>query len=354
MTPLDRHVPAGVTSATIVAMQFSIRAGLNGGARGFMARAVAAEEAGFDQIWTGNDFLGRSGVVGLAAAATATSRIRLGVGVVDPVTLHPGQIASIASDMQSLSSGRFLLGVGAGSDVFYGRAGLEPPSPVRRTREGVAAIKALLRGESPAGDPLAAALWADGAGLEHPPDVPPPVYIGAMGPKMLALAGRLADGALPLCLPPSRFARARQLIEAGAAAHERDLDDFDLAACIWCSIDDDRELARASLARHIAQYSGSLSPDALAEEGLDPAEFQGVQRIVLEDGLDAGARAVTESMLTLGVWGGPDDVLEQIQRLFEQGVQHVSFGPPMGPDVNDALRVLGDKVFPDARRLLSS
>lgn len=327
---------------------------MSGGPRAAMARAVAAEEAGFDQIWTGNDFLGRSGLIGLAASATATSRIHLGVGVVDPVTLHPGQIAAIASEMQALSDGRFLLGVGAGSDVFFGHAGVVPPSPVQRTREGVAAIRALLNGGSPADEPLAADGWTSGAVLEHRPDVPPPIYIGAMGPKMLALAGRLADGALPLCLPPSRFARARTLIQGGAEAHGRSLDGFDLAACIWCSIDDDRELARLQLARHIAQYSGSLSPDALVEEGLDPAEFQMVQRVVLDEGLDAGARAVTAGMMTLGVWGGPDDVLDQIATLVDHGVEHISFGPPMGPDLNEALRVFGSKVFPEARRAFAT
>lgn len=327
---------------------------MGGGPRAAAARAVAAEEAGFDQIWTGNDFLGRSGLISLAAASLATSRIELGVGVVDPITLHPGQIASIATELQELSEGRFLLGIGAGSDVFFGRAGLTPPSPVTRTREAVAAIKVLLRGESPADEPLAADGWAPGAVLEHVATVPPPVYVGAMGPKMLALAGRLADGALPLCLPPSRFARARSLIQGGAAAHDRVLDDFDLVACIWCSIDDDADRARLHLARHIAQYSGSLSPDALAEEDLDPDEFQMVQRVVLDEGLDAGARAVTPSMLTLGVAGGPDDVLEQIATLAEQGVEHLSFGPPMGPDLGDALHVLGTKVFPEARRMLDS
>lgn len=317
-----------------------------------MARAVAAEDAGFDQIWTGNDFLGRSGLVGVAAAATATTRIKLGVGVVDPVTLHPGQIAAMATELQILSDGRFLLGIGAGSDVFYGHAGITAPSAVRRTREGVAAVQALLRGESPADEPLAAEGWSQRGRLEHVADVAPPVYIGAMGPKMLGLAGRLADGALPLCLPPSRFARARALVDAGAAAHGRDLAGFDLVACIWCSIGDDRDAARLHLARHIAQYSGSLAPDALVEEGLDPAEFQMVQQVVLEQGLDAGARAVTAGMLTLGVCGGPDDVLAQIEALFAAGVEHVSFGPPMGPDLHEALRVFSTKVLPDARRLL--
>ncbi|MEZ5294932.1 MAG: hypothetical protein R2697_01245 [Ilumatobacteraceae bacterium] len=113
-------------------------------------------------------------------------------------------------------------------------------------------------------------------------------------------------------------------------------------------------IAHGSISRHIAQYSGSLSPDALAEEGLDPDDFQMVQRVVLDEGFDAGARAVTPSMLTLGVAGGPDDVLEQIATLAEQGVEHLSFGPPMGPDLGDALHVLGTKVFPEARRMLDS
>ncbi len=322
------------------------------GARGFVGRALAAEQAGFDQIWTGNDFLGRSGLVGLAAAATATTRIGLGAGVVDPITLHPGQIAAVAAELQELSGNRFMLGVGAGSDVFYGHAGINAPSAVQRTREGVAAIRALLRGETPADEPLAAAGWSSQARLEHAPTTPPPIYIGAMGPKMLGLAGRLADGALPLCLPPSRFARARELVERGATSIGRDLAGFDLVACIWCSISDDRDAARLGLARHIAQYSGSLSVDALAEEGLDPAEFEIVQRVTLTEGLDAGAAAVTDTMLTLGVWGGPDDVLEQIETLYRLGVQHVSFGPPMGPHLDDALRVFADRILPDAKRLL--
>ena len=79
-----------------------------------------------------------------------------------------------------------------------------------------------------------------------------------------------------------------------------------------------------------------------------------VQRVVLDEGLDAGARAVTAGMMTLGVWGGPDDVLDQIATLVDHGVEHISFGPPMGPDLNEALRVFGSKVFPEARRAFAT
>ena len=330
-------------------LRLSVRPGKAGGIHATVARAREAEAAGFDQIWLGNDIFDASGVVALSAIAAATSRIHLGTSVLDTVSLHPAQIAMIAAGLQELSGGRFLLGLGAGSDVFFGFAGLTPPSPVRRTREALVAVQHLLAGRSPAGDPDAGDGWTDKAVLRDPPEVAPPVYVGAMGPKMLQMTGRFADGALPLCLPPERFVRARAEIDKGAAAAGRDLDRFDLAACIWCSIDDDAERGRRRLAEFIARYSGSLSVDALVEEGFDPDEFARVQRLVLDEGTAAGADAVTADMMRLGIAGGPGDVLEQCAALLAAGARHISFGPPFGPDVNAAMHVLGAKVLPELR-----
>ena len=330
-------------------LRLSVRPGKAGGIHATVARAREAEAAGFDQIWLGNDIFDASGVVALSAIAAATSRIHLGTSVLDTVSLHPAQIAMIAAGLQELSGGRFLLGLGAGSDVFFGFAGLTPPSPVRRTREALVAVQHLLAGRSPAGDPDAGDGWTDKAVLRDPPEVAPPVYVGAMGPKMLQMTGRFADGALPLCLPPERFVRARAEIDKGAAAVGRDLGRFDLAACIWCSIDDDAERGRRRLAEFIARYSGSLSIDALVEEGFDPDEFARVQRLLLDEGDAAGADAVTADMMRLGIAGGPGDVLEQCAALQAAGARHISFGPPFGPDVSAAMHVLGAKVLPELR-----
>lgn len=328
---------------------------MEGGPRSAADRAVAAERAGFDQFWISNDFLGRSGLVGLTVAATQTDRIKLGLGVVDPVTLHPGQIAMYAAEMQELSAGRFLLGIGAGSDVFFKHAGVVAPKPIRRTTDALVTLEALLSGGSPADSALVGDGWSvDHGRLKNDVEHPPPIYLGAMGPKMLGLAGQLADGALPLCLPPSRVVRAREIVEAGAAARNRDLTAFDLVACIWSSIDDDPALARHHLARQIAQYSGSLSPRALADEGFDPEEFQMVQKVVLDDGLDAGAESVSDAMLTLGVYGGPTEVLDQIEHLASLGAGHISFGPPLGPDINRALTTFGTHVLPVAKQRFGS
>ncbi|GAA5058768.1 5,10-methylenetetrahydromethanopterin reductase [Thermocatellispora tengchongensis] len=329
---------------------FSVRVGAGaGGIAGVTEAAVRAEAMGFDQVWTGNDLFGGPGVASMAAMLAATERIKVGSGVLDPVSIHPVQLAQLASGFQELSGGRFILGLGAGSDVFFRRAGIAAPRPVPRTRTAVVAIRALTDGRSPAGLPGAGEGWHESAHIESPRPVP--IYVGAMGPKMLEMAGRHADGVLPLCLPPRQVFDAMEQIGRGAKAAGRTVADLDIAACVWCSLDEDRDRARRVLARFIARYSGSLSADALAAHGLDPEEFARTQALVDDGRLDEATEAVlsSPSMLTLGIVGGAHDVLEQCEELLAAGARHISFGPPLGPDPGHAMGIFGERVLPRLR-----
>lgn len=315
---------------------------------GVVRKALAAEEAGFDQVWTGNDFLGDPGIATLAAIAMRTSRIKFGSGVLDPVTLHPGQIAQLASGLQEISGGRFLLGIGAGTDVYFSRAGVTPAKKAApRTREAVVVIKELLAGRSPAGVPYAGEGWSEQARLRVAHETP--VYVGGLGPRMLDITGQFADGALALCLPPRHVHNVAAQIGAGAAKAGRSLEDLDVAACIWASISDDRVAARRLLAGHIAEYSGSLAPAALAANGLDVAEFAHTQALMDAGRTEEAIDSVTDSMMQLGIAGGVEDVIEQCGALIESGVRHISFGPPMGTDPIGAIRLIGERVLPALR-----
>lgn len=334
---------------------FSVRiGGIGRGIAGLTALAVQAEEQGFDQVWVGNDFLGHPGIPTMASMLLATRRIRVGSAVMDPVSIHPGQIAQLASGFQELSGDRFLLGLGAGSDVFFGYAGIEPERPVPRTRAAIVEIRELTNGRTPAGVPGARQGWQPQARLHDPRPVP--IYVGAMGPKLLEMTGRYADGALPLCLPPRHVHNVMRQLAAGAAKADRSIGQLDVAACIWCAVDDDRDLARRMLARHIALYSGSLSPDALSANGLDPDEFLRVQALVddqrEEDAIDAVLSSST--MLDLGIVGGAADVIEQCSELLDAGVRHISFGPPLGANGAHALSLLGQEVVPMLRDLVGA
>lgn len=334
-------------------LTFSARIGTGVDVRDFRTIAEIAEDCGFDQIWTGNDLFKRSGIVPVTLALAATNRIKVGSSVLNPVSLHPAEIAMLAANLQDLSGGRYLLGIGAGSEVYLRWAGLQPSSPVRRTREGIRAVRALLSGGSPANVTGVAPGWQSAARLEAGA-APTPIYLGGMGPRMLELAGRDADGVLALCLPPNRHHWVTERIAAGAAKRGRSTADVDIACCVWVAIDSDRERAEAMLAEKIALYSGALSRDALAGAGFDPDEFVRLQELVTAGDVRGATRRVTRQMLSLGIAGDVPAVIDRCQELVDHGVRHLSFGHPHGADRVAAIKTLGTQVLPALRSYASS
>src|SRR5690242_5377683 len=101
-----------------IAMKFSIRLNNDLPVDRFTHLAELAEDAGFDQIWVSNDLFWSSATVLVAAAAKVTSRIGLGVGVFNPVSMHAAEIAMAAATLQEVAGGRFCLGLGAGAERF--------------------------------------------------------------------------------------------------------------------------------------------------------------------------------------------------------------------------------------------
>ena len=197
----------------------------------------------------------------------------LGIGIMNPFSAHPAELAMHAATLQEASGGRFMLGLGSGAVEFLAWAGLPRPRPLAAARGALLACRALLGGGSPADEPrLAGDGWQPEAHLRWSgPAVP--LYLGAMGPKMLALGGELADGVLGLSFPPERAAASADLVRSAAARAGRDPADVDVPACFWFSVDDDPERAAAPLAEKLAYYGPSISAVQLADAGLSPADF---------------------------------------------------------------------------------
>ena len=312
----------------------------------FRDAAVLAEQLGFDQIWTGNDLFRRSGIVPVTLALAATSTIRVGNSVLNPVTLHPAEIAMLVQNLQDISGGRYLLGLGAGSEVFLRWAGLEPDSPVARTSRGVRIIRTLLAGRSPAELGERAPGWHERAVLEGGAVHPTPIYVGAMGPRMLRMAGREADGVLALCLPPELIHWVRERVDEQRDPNRA----FDLMCCLWVSLDDDADAARARLRHKIATYSGSFAPESLARAGYEVDKFRRVQALMTAGDVAAGVAAVDDEMLGLGIAGNRVEVVERCAALIDAGVSHLSFAAISDRPV-EAIGRLGEQVIPDLRRL---
>jgi len=321
-------------------VKFSVRVNNDLSFAELLGLAVAAERAGFDQIWVSNDLFLRSASVLAGALAARTTRIGLGIAVMNPYSVHVSELAMAAATVQEVSGGRFLLGLGAGSEQFLGWAGIAREHPLATTRSALVGLRALLGHED-----VDRSLLPDWFGphgvLRFPLLRPVPVYVGAMGPKMLEMAGRHADGVLPLLYPPERYASARMHVLAGMNHSTRD---FDFPACFWVSLSDDPVTARNALAEKLAYYGPSISAEMLATAGLRPQDFAPAAR--LAHGGQAAAELIDDRMLSLGVAGDAGDVLARCRVLYQLGARHLSFGPPLGPDPIAAIRLLGDQVLP--------
>jgi alkanesulfonate monooxygenase SsuD/methylene tetrahydromethanopterin reductase-like flavin-dependent oxidoreductase (luciferase family) len=165
-------------------------------------RARLAESLGYEAVYV-THIAGRDSLTVLTVYATATERIRLGTGVVPIYSRTPATMAQIAATIDELSGGRFTLGLGLSHrPTVEGWHGQTIDRPVAEMREYVSIVRAILRGE----DPPAGEKWRTGfrlAGLDPRPDLP--IYIAALSPAMLRLAGEIADGVIlwscPRCAP---------------------------------------------------------------------------------------------------------------------------------------------------------
>jgi 5,10-methylenetetrahydromethanopterin reductase len=124
----------------------------------------------------------------------------------------------------------------------------------------------------------------------------------------------------------------------------------DVAACIWCSVSEDRHAAEAVLKDKIAYYGHALSPLILRQLGVERSEFEPIQSAVMVQRDLARARAlVTPTMLRIGIVGTAQDLIPRLETLVSMGARHLSFGPPLGPDPLAAIEILGKEVLPRFR-----
>ncbi|CAN5566571.1 LLM class F420-dependent oxidoreductase [soil metagenome] len=157
--------------------------------------AVLAEEAGFDSIWVNEDPDGWDAFQVLAACAGVTTSVRLGTGVTNHFHRPPSLMAASVATLDRLTNGRAFLGIGRGQpDVYKHALGLDVSDPLSQMESTIALLRSWWRAPftaSNAGIPFVSRLQRTIG-----PTQAPPIYIAAVGPKALELAGRVANGVL--------------------------------------------------------------------------------------------------------------------------------------------------------------
>ncbi|GAA4252974.1 LLM class flavin-dependent oxidoreductase [Dactylosporangium darangshiense] len=316
------------------------------------AQAARLESLGYDQIWVPDERLLRNVYVALATIATATSRIGLATGVTNPYTRHPAMTAAAIATIDELSGGRASLGLGAGGglDAF----GIDRPSPVKALRETTAIVRALTGGER---FTAREGMFPMDAGLNFTSSRRVPVYLAARGPKILRLAGEIADGVvIGGFARPEGIDYARRQVAQGLERSGRTWSDLDVVSWLYVSVDDDAEKARVAVAK-IVLASLVTSRPILDQLGVD---LPGPLRDHLDrtgwafpalDAHEAAALLSPGLLDTFAVYGTPDDCVRRLREIRECGIDHLTcvLFAPSGSTVDDVAERLAESVLPALR-----
>ncbi|MEK7446195.1 MAG: LLM class F420-dependent oxidoreductase [candidate division NC10 bacterium] len=218
-----------------------------------LSLAREAQTLGFDRVWA-TEIAGPDAMTLMGLLAAHTSRIGFATGVVPVQTRTPQVLAMTAATLGSAAPGRFALGLGVSSPTIVGQwHGLAWDRPLERLREAVTLIRLALSGEKVSFE--GRHYRCRNFRLSMLPPQPVKIVLGALGPRMLELAGEIADGVLLNWLPPEAVPTCLARIEAGAKKAGRSLADIEVAGFVRTSVTDDTGAARQWLARDITGYA---------------------------------------------------------------------------------------------------
>ncbi len=302
--------------------------------------AAEAERAGLARLWAAE--LHRSATVPLAVAAAATERIELGTGIALAFTRSPMVLALEALDLDELSGGRFVLGLGAGVrrlNASWHAAASD--RPVRRMRELVAAARELMAALAEGRDARAAGAVYDieVRGLRRPHAAPrpaPPVWLAAVLPGMTSLAGEIADGFLdhPVTTPAWLAERLLPALDAGAAQAGRGRPEV-AGALICAASDDDPGAARRAAAATVGFYASVRTYQELFSEHGFGGRLGAIRRAFLAGEDDGLAEAVGEDMTDAFAAAGTVAQVRERARAYEGVADRLWAAPPhhmQGPE----------------------
>ena len=306
-------------------------------ARDLVARATFAEGLGFDSIWTGESW-SSDAFSPLAAVAAATTRVKLCTGIAQISARTPTAMAMHAMTLDGLSEGRACLGIGvSGPQVVEGWYGRPFGKPLARTREYVQVIRDALARQEPVlneGEHYPLPFRGEGAlGLgkplkmiTHPRRADVPIFLGAEGPKNVALATEIADGWVPLYYSPYRpevYATQMKAAKPG----------FEVAVNVFVSVADDAAAALWPVKATLGFYIGGMGAksknfhtELMARMGYEEQAFR-IQELFFEGKRDEAIAAVPDAFADeISLVGPKERIAERLGAWRETPVTTILLG----------------------------
>lgn len=319
---------------------------------------IAADKMGVAQAWSAEAW-GMDAIVPLAYLAAKTENIRLGTGILQISSRVPSMIAMTAQSMDTVSKGRFILGLGvSGPQVVEGLHGAAFAKPLSRLRECVDILRIALAGEKLAYEGEHYVLPRPGGEgkpirLSQPPRPDLPIYLATLGPKSLEMTGELAHGWLGTSFIPEHADVFFDHLEAGAAKAGRSLSDLDIQAGGYFEVGENVEQLIAARKPALAFTLGAMGSaktnfynDAFCRAGYEDTAKE-VQSLWVDGKRDQAIRSVPDEMVLLTNLIGTEDMVKgRLKAFADVGVStlRISTGGETWPERTAALEAAMDMI----------
>ena len=302
-----------------------------------LALAREADRVGYAVVWAAEAY-GSDAATVLAWVAAQTERIDVGSAIFQIPGRTPANTAMTAATLDTLSGGRFRLGLGvSGPQVSEGWHGVRFDKPLARTREYVAIVrKALARERLTYDGEFFTLPLPDGPGKAltltvHPVRERIPIYLAAVGPRNLELAGEIADGWLAIFFDPDHAGELLAQVRAGREKAGLGMDGFDIVPTVPVIIGDDIEACAEPVRAYCALYIGGMGSreknfyNALAVRmGFGDAAAQIQDLYLAKDYAGAAAAVPLEFIQRTALIGPPDAIVERLKAYAAAGVTTLS------------------------------
>ena len=306
-------------------------------------RVRLAESLGYESIYT-THIAARDSLTVLTRYATVTEKVRLGTGVLPIFSRTPVSCAQTAATIDEISGGRFVLGIGVSHKVTVENwYDTEISKPVTQMREYASICRAILDGATP---PEGQFFNTRFAFMGYPARPELPIYIAALSPKMLQLAGEIADGVmLWLCNPDYIRETVLPEVTKGRERAGRSMDGFDVVAAVPVAVSDDPNAARDAFRKDLIPYASLPFYRKMLERsgfGEDLAAFDA--GMAAGDVPKAIAGLSDELLGSLAGIGSPDDARAKVQEYADAGATSPCIGGIPGSGFDEALEAVADLI----------
>jgi F420-dependent oxidoreductase-like protein len=303
-------------------------------------RVRLAEQLGYHSVFT-THVAGRDSLTVLGAYANVTESIQIGTGVMPIYSRTPVATAQQAATIDEMANGRLTLGIGVSHRVIVENwFGSEIGKPVVEMRDYVAVLRAIFAGEDPPQSERFPTRFRF-MGVEPRADLP--IYIAGLSPKMLELAGEVADGViLWLCNPDYIRDIVVPHVREGRRKAGKSLDGFDIVAAVPTAVTDEVDGARATLRADLAPYF--LLP--FYRKMIERSGYQADVKLfdeAMERGDSTAAMAISDGFLeNLAAIGPADIAAATVERYRDAGATSPCIGAIPGTDFTTALESLAE------------